>query len=145
MTMTTPECLFCKEPGGDILLEDALCRVALIDGAEGVAYPGYCRVIWHRHVREMSDLPAIEQQHFFKVVMAVEQALRNVQQPDKVNLASLGNVVPHLHWHVIPRWRDDCNFPSPIWATAQRPGNTRLSANAGELRKALHAALKDAT
>jgi len=41
-------------------------------------------------------------------------------QPTKINLASLGNVVPHLHWHVIPRWADDTHFPDPIWAPARR-------------------------
>jgi diadenosine tetraphosphate (Ap4A) HIT family hydrolase len=43
--------------------------------------------------------------------------------PDKINLASLGNVVPHLHWHVIPRFADDAHFPSPVWAQAQRPSS----------------------
>jgi diadenosine tetraphosphate (Ap4A) HIT family hydrolase len=54
------------------------------------------------------------------VVFATERALRRIMQPDKINLASLGNVVPHLHWHVIPRWRDDSHFPAPIWAAATR-------------------------
>ena len=48
----------------------------------------------------------------------VEQALREVMQPLKVNLASLGNLVPHLHWHVIPRYADDAHFPAPVWAPA---------------------------
>ena len=139
--MTNPECLFCKEAGGDILFEDALCRVVLLGGAEGSAYPGFCRVILQQHLCEMSDLQADEQQHFFRIVMATEQAVRSVQQPDKLNLASLGNVVPHLHWHVIPRWIDDCNFPSPIWSVAQRPGVTRPAVNVDQLRTALHDAL----
>jgi diadenosine tetraphosphate (Ap4A) HIT family hydrolase len=46
--------------------------------------------------------------------------VREVMQPDKVNLASLGNVVPHLHWHVIPRYTDDAHFPAPVWAPAVR-------------------------
>jgi diadenosine tetraphosphate (Ap4A) HIT family hydrolase len=54
--------------------------------------------------------------------MRVERALRNELQPDKINLASLGNMVPHLHWHVIARFSDDAHFPSPIWAEARRPG-----------------------
>jgi diadenosine tetraphosphate (Ap4A) HIT family hydrolase len=41
-------------------------------------------------------------------------------KPGKVNLASLGNQVPHLHWHVIPRYADDAHFPKPIWATPER-------------------------
>jgi diadenosine tetraphosphate (Ap4A) HIT family hydrolase len=55
------------------------------------------------------------------VVFATERgrAARGLQ-PDKINLASLGNMVPHLHWHVVPRWRDDSHFPAPIWAAAKR-------------------------
>jgi len=48
--------------------------------------------------------------------------LRDTLQPDKINLASLGNQVPHLHWHVIPRFADDAHFPDPIWAAARREG-----------------------
>jgi len=55
-----------------------------------------------------------------RAVFATEQALREALAPDKVNLASLGNVVPHLHWHVIPRFRDDRHFPAPIWAAPAR-------------------------
>jgi diadenosine tetraphosphate (Ap4A) HIT family hydrolase len=43
-----------------------------------------------------------------------------VLQPDKINLASLGNVVPHLHWHVIPRFADDPHFPNPVWGQRLR-------------------------
>jgi diadenosine tetraphosphate (Ap4A) HIT family hydrolase len=53
-------------------------------------------------------------------VYRVELALREVLKPAKVNVASLGNVVPHLHWHVIPRFTDDAHFPSPVWAAPAR-------------------------
>jgi len=55
-----------------------------------------------------------------RVVFAVEAALRECLNPDKINLASFGNVVPHVHWHVIPRWRDDRFFPEPVWGAVQR-------------------------
>lgn len=84
------------------------------------ALPGFCRVIWNRHVAEMTDLDAASQQTLMRVVFAVETAVRKCFAPDKVNLASFGNVVPHLHWHVIPRWRDDRHFPEPIWGRQQR-------------------------
>ena len=50
------------------------------------------------------------------MVYQVEAAMRQVFRPAKINLASLGNVVPHLHWHVIARFENDANFPAPIWA-----------------------------
>lgn len=135
-------CPFCAASGGDILFNDDCCRVVLVAGGEGRAFPGFCRVIFSRHLREMSDLGVDEQRHLMEVVMATERAVRTVQQPDKINLASLGNVTPHVHWHVIPRWKDDSHFPGPIWALPQRAGVTRPQADAAALRKALGAALK---
>ncbi|MDB5961701.1 MAG: hypothetical protein JWP59_2995 [Massilia sp.] len=85
-----------------------------------VAYPGFVRVIWHEHVREMSDLPDAQRLAVNDAVWKVELAIRAVMQPAKINLASLGNVVPHLHWHLIPRYPDDAHFPSPVWAAAVR-------------------------
>ena len=54
------------------------------------------------------------------VMWQVEQVVRDVMQPEKINLASLGNMVPHLHWHVIPRYTDDAHFPAPVWAETKR-------------------------
>ena len=56
---------------------------------------------------------------------AVESALRARLTPTKMNLASLGNVVPHLHWHVIPRFADDTHFPQPVWGKDQRAATLR--------------------
>ena len=78
------------------------------------------RFILDAHVQEMTDLPATDQQRLLRVVLAAESALREVMAPDKINLASLGNVVPHLHWHVIPRFTDDPHFPNPVWDAKQR-------------------------
>jgi len=84
-------------------------------------YPGFLRVILNAHVKEMSDLASADQRRLLDVVLAAEAALRAVMTPDKINLASLGNVVPHLHWHVIPRFADDPHFPNPVWGERKRP------------------------
>ncbi len=110
-------CELCRSPGGELVWEDALCRVVRVADPD---YPGFCRVILQRHAREMSDLPLNEQQQLMRVVFAVESALRCLYQPDKINLASFGNMTPHVHWHVIPRWSDDRHFPNPVWGTAYR-------------------------
>lgn len=83
-------------------------------------YPGFLRVILNRHVRELTDLDAAERQALMAVAFAVEEAVRATMEPDKMNLASLGNLVPHVHWHVIPRFADDRHFPGPVWAPARR-------------------------
>lgn len=118
--MTTSEdasCELCSGPGGETVWQDALCRVVLVGDDD---YPGYCRVVWNAHVAEMSDLTAAERRHLMGVVCAVEAALRSLMRPDKINLASFGNLVPHLHWHVIARFRADRHYPLPIWAAPQR-------------------------
>lgn len=137
----TTACPLCATPGGDVLYEDDLCQVVLVTDQEGKAFPGFCRVISKQHVREMSDLPVAGQRHILDVVLATERAVRQVQQPDKMNLASLGNVVPHVHWHVVPRWEDDSHFPGPIWASPQRVAGARVHADRERLRKALQEAL----
>lgn len=110
-------CELCANTGGELLWQDNLCRVVLV--AEP-GYTGYCRVIWNTHVAEMTDLGAAERAHCLRVVLAVESVLRELLAPHKVNLASLGNFTPHLHWHVIPRFRDDPHFPQAIWGPRQR-------------------------
>jgi diadenosine tetraphosphate (Ap4A) HIT family hydrolase len=79
-------------------------------------YPGFLRVIWRAHVREMTDLELAHRSFLLGVVFAAERTLRDLLRPDKVNLASLGNLTPHLHWHVIPRFFGDPHFPDPVWA-----------------------------
>ena len=110
-------CPLCQPDSAQILWRDASCRVIWVEDAD---YPGFCRVILNAHVKEMSDLPVSERLRLMAVVFAVEAAVREVVHPDKINLASLGNVVPHVHWHVIPRWADDPKFPDSIWSASRR-------------------------
>lgn len=117
----TSACELCATDGGELLYRDAKLRIVLVNDAD---YPGFCRVIWNAHVREMTDLPAVDRYYLLNTVLQVEALLREVLRPDKINLASLGNVVPHLHWHVIPRFADDRHFPAPVWATPQREAAT---------------------
>jgi diadenosine tetraphosphate (Ap4A) HIT family hydrolase len=81
-------------------------------------YPGFTRVIWQAHLAEMTDLSPPDRDALMRVVCTVESVQREAFAPDKINLASFGNMVPHLHWHVIPRWRDDRHFPDPVWGRA---------------------------
>ena len=113
------QCELCHQDGGDILYRDDRLRVILVADAD---YPAFCRVIWHAHVKEMTDLSSADRAHVLDWVLRTEQALRDVLNPDKINLASFGNMVPHLHWHVIPRFADDKHFPNPLWGAAQREG-----------------------
>ena len=134
------DCPLCAPVGEHVLWSDAHCRVIAVDDSD---YPGFCRVILHAHVMEMSDLPILERRHLMEVVNAVETSLRALMSPDKINLASFGNMVPHLHWHVIPRFRDDRHFPEPVWGRPQRqpPSQTErrpdLAVLAGMIRRSI--------
>ena len=132
------DCPLCHPESETLLWQDALCRVILVNDAD---YPGFCRVILNRHVKEMTDLDEIERLRLMEVVFGLEQAVRKVLQPDKVNLASLGNLVPHVHWHVIPRFAGDRHFPNPIWGEARRAATAASAPQ--ELPAALQQALRE--
>jgi len=117
--IASPACELCANPGAAVLWQSASCRVIRVDDPH---YPGFCRVIWNEHVREMTDLSPEARDYLMRVVFAVETVVRTLFAPQKVNLASFGNMVPHVHWHIIPRWSDDRHFPEPVWGKVHREG-----------------------
>ena len=76
----------------------------------------------------------------FRSLQRVVRGIVAVCRPDHVNVESLGNVMPHLHWHVVPRYRDDGRWGSPIWA-ADQPRRELAAADRGALLAALRATL----
>ncbi|HEY9208725.1 MAG TPA: HIT family protein [Acidovorax sp.] len=137
-------CPLCDADGGQIIWRGDKLRVVRADEA---GFPAFYRVVWNAHVAEFSDLAAADRAHCMDVVVQVEQALRQHLSPTKINIAALGNMVPHLHWHVIARFDWDSHFPAPVWAAAQRPSpaaqeaalQARLSALESGLRLQLAA------
>lgn len=136
--MSGADCVLCREDGGEVLWRDEHLRIVAVDDAD---YPGFVRVIWNAHVREMTDLSGPDRRRCLDVVLRVEQVLRDRFSPDKINLAQFGNVVPHVHWHVIPRWRDDPHFPNPVWGVKQREATRDLGAWRPVMREALERAM----
>jgi diadenosine tetraphosphate (Ap4A) HIT family hydrolase len=133
-------CSLCYQDGGTVVLQDHLLRVVLVDEVD---LPGFVRVIVNAHVKEMSDLDAAARSRLMEVVLAAEEALRDVFAPVKVNLASLGNAVPHVHWHVIPRFADDAFYPQPIWGARQRDTPPNVLAARRALLPTLRQRLKE--
>jgi diadenosine tetraphosphate (Ap4A) HIT family hydrolase len=127
-------CELCTSDGGEILWQDPFCRIV---GVADPDYPGFCRVVLRRHVKEMTDLAPDERARLMDAVFATEAALRELTAPDKVNLASLGNMTQHLHWHVIPRFSDDRHFPQPVWAQPARARPSRRGPDAAALAREL--------
>ena len=119
-----PPCALCSEAGGHLLWQNTALRVLRVDDTP---LPGFTRVVWQAHRREMTDLCAADQQLLMRVVFTVEKVLRAELAPHKVNLAQLGNRVAHVHWHIIPRWPDDPYFPESPWSAVQ-PGTAAQAA-----------------
>ena len=128
-------CPICTADNEEILWRNDKLRVIAVHNEANA--PAFCRVIWQNHVAEMTDLDAAERAELMETVYRVESAMRQVFKPAKINLASLGNVVPHLHWHVIARFADDAHFPAPIWAPAVRRHEMSLPDGWPEQIKAL--------
>lgn|GEM_PF-226775 len=137
------ECPLCHGDGGTVLFRNAFLRV--IDAQEA-DYPAFTRVILNRHAQEMTDLNQAERSGLMSAVYLVEALQRRHFQPDKINLAQLGNMVPHVHWHIIARFADDKHFPNPIWGMPREAADApdgghetaRRSAHIRQLLPAYH-------
>ncbi|HEX4051603.1 MAG TPA: HIT family protein [Steroidobacteraceae bacterium] len=111
-------------------------------------YRGACRAIYdRRHVNRIDELTAAEWQQLAQDLWRAQQAIVRTVRCDHLNLASLGNEVPHLHWHLIPRYRDDGRWGQPIWRADAVPDAPRhlaqpqYAALAAALNEALDAEL----
>jgi len=131
-------CVLCEGPGGRLVFEGAKLRVI---HAEEAGFPAFYRVVWREHAPEFSDLDAADRVLCMEAVTVVEQCLREHLKPAKVNLAALGNMVAHLHWHVIARFSNDSHFPGSVWAPVQRERNVALEADIAARLPAIEAAM----
>ncbi|MBU4424681.1 MAG: HIT family protein [Gammaproteobacteria bacterium] len=134
------DCPLCAQDGGQLVWRGEKLRVIRADEA---GFPAFYRVVWNAHVAEFSDLDAADRAHCMDVVVQVEQALRQHLQPTKINLATLGNMVAHLHWHVIARFDWDSHFPAPVWAAALRTRDAGREAALRERLPAMEAQLRE--
>lgn len=94
-------------------------RFTAID-ASSEDFPAFVRIVCNRHAAEMTDLDEEETHELFALLAAIERAMRECLKADKINWAQFGNVVPHLHWHIVARWRDDAYYPECPWGVRQR-------------------------
>lgn len=93
-----------------------LCRVLLMNDAR---YPWLILVPQRPDLRELTDLDAASQAELMREIDRAARALQAVAQPDKLNIAALGNVVPQLHVHVVARSRLDAAWPAPVFGIGQ--------------------------
>lgn len=145
--MNLHECPLCHpelDATSVMLIEHDKLRVIRAASEAEQSFPVFYRVIWRAHVREFSALSVAEQTFCMTVVSEIERVLLEQLQPppDKMNIASLGNMVPHLHWHIIARHVWDTHWPKPVWAEPVRSAHAlTLQAVRAQL-PALDAAVK---
>ena len=100
-----------------------------------------------RHVTRLDQLAEQEWLTYAADLQIVVSAIGAVCKPDHFNVESLGNVMPHLHWHVIPRYKNDGRWRQPIWApdVNSQPDRRLASDDRAALLVALRAALSPMT
>lgn len=132
-------CPLCAADGGDLVFRCADFRVIRPDEP---AWPAFYRLVWNSHVAEFSDLTARQRLLCVEALTLMEQALRAHLRPRKVNLASLGNQVPHLHWHVVAREEWDPTFPGSPWSPPVRDADPSRASSLVGPRLAAEAAMR---
>jgi diadenosine tetraphosphate (Ap4A) HIT family hydrolase len=79
-------------------------------------FPGYTLLFTKKHVTELFHLDKVVRSGLVEEVSCVAEVLFTLFKPDKINYELLGNMVPHIHWHLIPRFSDETLWPRPIWS-----------------------------
>lgn len=115
----------------DFVAELADCYVILGDAQ---FYRGYCVVLAKRHVDEIHLMPPDEARALFDETIAVGRTIALATWPLKLNYECLGNLEPHVHWHVFPRFEADAMRAAPVW---MRPEAERKVALEDSDRRAL--------
>ncbi len=119
--MTSTGCVMCERVSleGDLFIADLGISRAYFN--EDQFFPGWVFVVLRRHATELYELSADERGVLIEDVNHVADALHRVYNPLKMNYELLGNQVPHIHWHLIPRLAGDPDPRWPVWRVAHEP------------------------
>jgi diadenosine tetraphosphate (Ap4A) HIT family hydrolase len=121
VSLSKVACPLCHTPGGQLIFEDDHWRIIRV--LNEPAFPAFYRLISQVHATEWTDLPYLVRQKGWAWLETIERVLRDGLHPTKINWASLGNQVSHVHVHVIARFSEDAYFPQSVWGTSQRALN----------------------
>lgn len=80
----------------------------------------WLKVFTQKVYKEMSEVPAGIRLEIYDLLDLIEKEMLSYFQPKKINIASFGNYMPHVHWHIMARFEEDSYFPEPMWGTKQR-------------------------
>lgn len=128
-TVPCPVCLGSWPPQEQRIAD---CGLTIAYLFEDQFFPGWTILVLKRHATELFQMTAAERSQLIEEVSRVAQALATVFQPAKINYALLGNQLPHMHWHVIPRLPGDPAPRDPVWTVPHEP--IRLTPEARQRR-----------
>jgi diadenosine tetraphosphate (Ap4A) HIT family hydrolase len=119
--MTETRCVMCARVSAesDLFIADLAVSRAYFN--EDQFFPGWVFVVLRRHATELYELSAAERGVLIEDVNQIAEALHRVYNPVKMNYELLGNQVPHIHWHLIPRLAGDPDPQWPVWRVTHEP------------------------
>ncbi len=103
----------------------------------------WLKIFTQHTYKEMSEVPREIRMEIYDLLDTIEREMIDHYAPDKINIASFGNYVPHVHWHIMARFKEDSYFPEPMWGTKQREASLLLP-DIGEFCERLVSRLKEA-
>ena len=86
----------------------------------------WLKIFTQNPYKEMSEVPGFIKFKIYDLLDTIESEMLDYYHPKKINIASFGNYVPHVHWHIMARFEEDSYFPEPMWGTKQRESNLDL-------------------
>lgn len=103
-----PSCKYCARNAelDEILVEIAVLEVSTLYLMKDQALKGRCIVAHREHTKELFDLEQPEFEAFMRDVARAAKAVNDAMNPDKINYGSFGDKMPHLHFHIVPKYKD---------------------------------------
>lgn len=86
----------------------------------------WLKIFTQRKIKEFSEANGEERMVIWQALDVIERTMLEHFRPEKINIAQFGNYLPHLHWHIMARFKDDSFFPEPMWGERQREGKSHL-------------------
>lgn len=118
-------CPMCLHPRDDFLIAELSASKLYLSPNQ--RWIGYVYTVYHDHKTDLHQISERENQKFYEDTMQALRAVSKTFYPDKMNIDNLGNKIPHLHWHIIPRYAGDDNWRNPTWADWYEGKHTNLS------------------
>lgn len=86
----------------------------------------WLKIFTQKAVKEFSQCNEATKKEIYRLLDIIEKEMIAYYNPEKINIASFGNYVPHVHFHIMARFKEDSYFPEPMWGEKQREANLVL-------------------